>query len=1198
MLLKLTPAPSLCAQSRNFFYDSLIGIFPRDVVANELQDSTVPQSGKRVLLAGDIPPPKDEPVDQTGKSTDPTNKSASNMNGIGIPTKDGSTKGASAVEINGAVEPKPIGTSGTPTRPQKTLFFLKYFIPFLQSELANSFIIETIASNAGFANRDLVETLLKNVITLGDSSQSALSFLLETIGTSANVWQGCLVPDTSTEYIFYLPYDGLVNGALDGSAPGESPPEPLVLEGVDLLFNKQKVEKSTVWATRPQALDMAQIYDLSISKAAKHRLQWQANDSGLFPIPDSAFTAWKGYLSLPTSDTYTFSITMSLGSPNAIMIDNERKGFRLEQVDPIIIWSTDPITLDNTKLHTIELRGCLPTDLLWKAKGSSRTKIPDSAFLPSFAESQMSGLLNKLKKLALFFTHFRMSSDEVLYIHDHATEDSSNPLFAGLTFESITSLAQWQTVYDYVQLRDSLPVAATISLLDLFAWAQTDSDTAQRKDDVNLAHQIYLATSWPESQILEILRRANFSTDTSLDFRDHRILVLMKPQIVYAKQLGVDIWRLSAWATPLGTGTRDFFKYSDVAFDIQKVARSFFDLDSWAQAVRPLNNTLRENRKNALINYLLVQNDFVETNKIVDADGLFEYFLIDVQMTSLVETSRIKQAISSVQLFVQRCMLGLEEDSGVGADRLSRDKWAWMKSYRLWEANRKVFLYPENYIVPSLRDDKSELFKQLESQLLQKDLSKDVVYASLRSFLYGVDSVSNLEAIGLFVDSCDAGKIHVFARTRTVPFSYYYNWYLPGPSPGNEDKGSWNGWQNMAIEIPHCTDPDTGAIGNYVAPVVFNGRLMLFVAEVSKYTAKQTAANDQTFQAVGNGKINNVNPRTYWEFRLSWTEYRNSAWSTRQTSPFSYIDLINDAELQRDGPPQMQSYNLIPSIVQAHGNDPDSAPAQSVKIYLSRLRQINPRQLDAGWLFDGTQLSQVSVSATTLPITSGTYALAPTSFNIVQAAMSMYPPSLHSLQVYERPNSDGSGSTLTFNLITTSPYIEDADSYKTNSALCRDIGGPSIVFKAQSNDPSQLPPSHLFYHKFIHDLVVASAGSGDVASVFASLSNIGGSATNLEEAFGALSHAQEIPSSFNEQHTLYSLYNWELGLHAPMILIDRLFTAQQYEQALSACEYVFNPTKAGQGRDVSRFWIFQPFKSIKKSTIESMFDDFTPGVEK
>jgi hypothetical protein len=34
--------------------------------------------------------------------------------------------------------------------------------------------------------------------------------------------------------------------------------------------------------------------------------------------------------------------------------------------------------------------------------------------------------------------------------------------------------------------------------------------------------------------------------------------------------------------------------------------------------------------------------------------------------------------------------------------------WQWLRRYRIWEANRKDFLYPENSIEPELRDDKAK----------------------------------------------------------------------------------------------------------------------------------------------------------------------------------------------------------------------------------------------------------------------------------------------------------------------------------------------------------------------------------------------------------------------------------------------------------------------------------------------------------
>ncbi|HEY5249333.1 MAG TPA: neuraminidase-like domain-containing protein [Dermatophilaceae bacterium] len=50
--------------------------------------------------------------------------------------------------------------------------------------------------------------------------------------------------------------------------------------------------------------------------------------------------------------------------------------------------------------------------------------------------------------------------------------------------------------------------------------------------------------------------------------------------------------------------------------------------------------------------------------------------------------------------------------------------WAWMKGYRAWEANRRIFLYPENWLEPELRGDKSGLFKELEGELLDSEVTQ------------------------------------------------------------------------------------------------------------------------------------------------------------------------------------------------------------------------------------------------------------------------------------------------------------------------------------------------------------------------------------------------------------------------------------------------------------------------------------------
>ena len=66
----------------------------------------------------------------------------------------------------------------------------------------------------------------------------------------------------------------------------------------------------------------------------------------------------------------------------------------------------------------------------------------------------------------------------------------------------------------------------------------------------------------------------------------------------------------------------------------------------------------------------------------------------------------------------------------------------------------------------------------------------------------------------------------------------------------------------------------------------------------------------------------------------------------------------------------------------------------------------------------------------------------------------------------------------------------------------------------------------------------------------------------------------------------YSLYNWEVFYHVPMFIASLLMQNQQYADAMSWLEYIFNPTD--NGNEVppqlppQRFWEFAPFNAMNK----------------
>ena len=202
-------------------------------------------------------------------------------------------------------------------------------------------------------------------------------------------------------------------------------------------------------------------------------------------------------------------------------------------------------------------------------------------------------------------------------------------------------------------------------------------------------------------------------------------------------------------------------------------------------------------REAALVAYLLTIEE-IKKRGIKDSNDLFEYFLIDVDMGTCMMTSRIKQAISSVQLFIQRCLMNLENQSQqeVSPEVIDDKQWEWMKNYRVWEANRKVFLYPENWIEPEFRDNKTPFFRELESEILQDDLTNDSAEEAFTNYLHKLDEVAKLEIVAMYHqqeqdgdlkanDSSNVNLLHVFGRTYNTPQIYYYRKY-------NFNKSIWS----------------------------------------------------------------------------------------------------------------------------------------------------------------------------------------------------------------------------------------------------------------------------------------------------------------------------------------------------------------------------------------------------------------------
>ncbi|TDC94554.1 neuraminidase-like domain-containing protein [Actinomadura sp. 7K507] len=249
--------------------------------------------------------------------------------------------------------------------------------------------------------------------------------------------------------------------------------------------------------------------------------------------------------------------------------------------------------------------------------------------------------------------------------------------------------------------------------------------------------------------------------------------------------------------------------------------------------------------RDALLGYAIVVLGETRPEIRTPAD-LFDYLLIDVETSGCDTTSPIAQGITSIQMYMQRVRLGLE--AGASAEKIREKWWDWISTYRMWEANRRVFLYPENYIEPSLRKGATPEFRSLIDELLQGRLDEERVAQSVTNYFHAFEGLAELEHVGAYKvedDVREGGQIdqqsYVVARTNTTPYTYYVRTFtrslLADAKAADGSAGEstvWEPWWKVdaTIEAPEVT------------PVVAFDRLFLFWNDVEPTKSSRVTPTD------------------------------------------------------------------------------------------------------------------------------------------------------------------------------------------------------------------------------------------------------------------------------------------------------------------------------------------------------------------
>jgi hypothetical protein len=79
-----------------------------------------------------------------------------------------------------------------------------------------------------------------------------------------------------------------------------------------------------------------------------------------------------------------------------------------------------------------------------------------------------------------------------------------------------------------------------------------------------------------------------------------------------------------------------------------------------------------------------------------------------------------------------------------------------------------------------------------------------------------------------------------------------------------------------------------------------------------------------------------------------------------------------------------------------------------------------------------------------------------------------------------------------------------------------------------------------------------------------------------------------------ENSTPFAIYNWELGFHLVSLIVERLFSLQQFDLAINYARLVFDPTLNQKGQDRWRFPPFRDQRTREAGTMDALLDGLTP----
>ena len=332
-----------------------------------------------------------------------------------------------------------------------------------------------------------------------------------------------------------------------------------------------------------------------------------------------------------------------------------------------------------------------------------------------------------------------------------------------------------------------------------------------------------------------------------------------------------------------------------------------------------LNEHLRDALLALYLTYALPEDRTLpRKHKISSPDDLYAYWLLDVQVSQAVPTTRVASAIASLQHYINAISSGLEpgyETWGMSSAQHStwRDS---LHAYSVWRTLQQVRHFPAHYLDPMLRSQKTENFKKLENDLNQCRLHSDSVRPAVQRYLTEFEEIATLTTLNGYIDGGPnnfANSTYYFIAKSNIDSTYF--WRSLDMSKRTEpivtdgaqffkqdvpQPGAWSEWKKIPVPASELIPSHS------IRPVCFNNRLLVIWAECvsptathhnTEYTWADPGESEKSYKI----RLKDYLRSRFVQFRLyfSYMKYDGS-WSVPQVCSDEYCIMKELNKLDKD----------------------------------------------------------------------------------------------------------------------------------------------------------------------------------------------------------------------------------------------------------------------------------------------------------